>query len=242
MGDLVFIGDAHLEEGDPALDDFLALLQSLSASAGRVVFAGDLFQLWIGHPDLERPHHRAVLGRLAELKHGGVSLCYLEGNRDYGIGPCYQGRVLDDVSSAGVEERFGGHRIWAIHGDLANRADRRYRLWRRVSRSRAAWWLFHRLPARRRQRLAAGAELRLRRSNAAFKGRFPEREVSDYARTFLGAGRDVVVLGHFHVEKDLRLGPPGPSGRLIVLPEWKPTRRHLRVRPGGEIGFVDSAR
>jgi UDP-2,3-diacylglucosamine hydrolase len=240
MGDLVFIGDAHLDEGDPALGAFLGLLESLAGSARRVVFAGDLFQLWIAHPALEGSHHRAVLGKLTELRGRGVSLGYLEGNRDYGIGARYRGVVFDDVASEGVEEPFGGHRIWAIHGDLANRADRRYRLWRRVSRSRVAWWLFHRLPAHRRRRLATTAEARLARSNAAFKRRFPEQEVSDYARSFLAAGRDVVVLGHFHVEKDLALGPPGPAGRLIVLPEWKPTRRHLRVRPGGEIGFVDA--
>jgi predicted Zn finger-like uncharacterized protein len=38
---------------DPALGPFLALLQSLGREAGRIVLMGDLFNLWIGAPELE---------------------------------------------------------------------------------------------------------------------------------------------------------------------------------------------
>ena len=51
---------------------------------------------------------------------------------------------------------------------------------------------------------------------------------------------DLVVLGHFHVEKDLVLEPPGPAGRVMVLPEWKGSRRYLRVGADGRAAFVDS--
>ena len=73
----------------------------------------------------------------------------------------------------------------------------------------------------------------MRRSNARFKAVFPEDVVRCYAAGFLARGHDAVVLGHFHVERQL-------DGRVFVLPEWKASRRHLRVLPGGEIGFVHS--
>ena len=73
----------------------------------------------------------------------------------------------------------------------------------------------------------------MRRSNARFKAAFPEAVVRRYAEGFLRQGHDAVVLGHFHVERAL-------DGRIFVLPEWKESRRHLRVSPDGEIGFADS--
>ena len=123
MGDLVFIGDAHLDRDDPHLDAFLRLLDSLAVTAARIVFLGDLFNLWIGQPELEQPHQAAVVAKLAEIRSRGVVTRYLEGNRDYRIGASYAGRAFDDVSSGGIDERFGGRGIWAIHGDLANPAD-----------------------------------------------------------------------------------------------------------------------
>jgi UDP-2,3-diacylglucosamine hydrolase len=240
VGDLVFIGDAHLDDDDPDLPAFLELLDDLASSASRLVFLGDLFNLWIGRAELARPHQTAVARRLRELRAAGVVVRYIEGNRDYRIGECFAGDVFDDVSSGGIEERFGGRRIWAIHGDLANAADRQYRAWRRLSRTSLAWALFNLVPRGRRLRLAESAEARMRASNKAFKRAFPEEVVRAYGRSFVREPGDIVVLGHFHVEKDLRTKPPGPEGRILVLPEWRASRRHLRVTRGGDVSFIDS--
>ena len=201
---------------------------------------GDLFNLWIGRPELEQAHHAAVVRKLAELRERGLTVRYIEGNRDYRIGPCYAGRAFDEATDRGIVERFGGRRIVAIHGDLANRADRRYRRWRRVSRSGPAWVLFNLLPRGRRLRLAESLERRLRSTNPEFKAAFPEAQVRDYAGTLLAPDDDALVLGHFHLEKDLAPTADGPAARILVLPDWKSSRRHLRVSPAGEIAFVDS--
>jgi hypothetical protein len=50
----------------------------------------------------------------------------------------------------------------------------------------------------------------------------------------------MVILGHFHEEHDMAAGGEGRSGRVIVLPEWKGSRRHLEVTETGGIAFVDS--
>ena len=82
----------------------------------------------------------------------------------------------------------------------------------------------------------------MRSSNVEFKQEFPEAAVRAYAGRFLEAGHDAVVLGHFHVERDLQVpaSRDGKTGRILVLPEWKESRRHLRVAPDGAIDFVDS--
>jgi UDP-2,3-diacylglucosamine hydrolase len=235
--DLIFVGDVHLDEADPHLDAFLAFLDRISETSSRIVLLGDLFNLWIGRRDLERPHQTAVLERLAALRRRGIVVRYLEGNRDYRIGPCYAGTCLDDATPAAIVETHGGRRLVAIHGDLANPADLRYRTWRRLSRTAAAWGLLHLLPRSRRLRFAESVERRLRSTNPGFKREFPERVVRRYAASLLSGGADAAVLGHFHVERDLDLEG---GGRALVLPEWRESRRHLRVDAGGTIAFVDS--
>jgi UDP-2,3-diacylglucosamine pyrophosphatase LpxH len=232
--DLVFIGDVHLEEEGPALDAFLAFLDGLKTTTSRVVLAGDLFNVWIGARDLERPHQARVIAKLQELRREGLVVRYLEGNRDYRVAGAYVGTALDDAPAEGLVERVGERSIFAIHGDLANSADRQYRTWRRFSRSAAMWGTFRALPAGTRQRLVDRLESAMRASNARFKAAFPEEVVRRYADGFLARGHDAVVLGHFHVERAL-------DGRIFVLPEWKESRRHLRVGADGSMGFVPSA-
>ncbi|MHC4429609.1 MAG: UDP-2,3-diacylglucosamine diphosphatase [Planctomycetota bacterium] len=238
-GDLVFIGDVHLDRDDPCLEPFLEFLERLSRTSRRIVLMGDLFNLWIGQPQLEQPQQTAVVDKLAELRSRGLSVCYLEGNRDYRIGG-YTGRAFDKVSDRGIVESFAGRRIVAIHGDLANPADRQYRTWRRISRSSVTWALLNLLPRRQRLALAHSLERRMRASNVEFKAAFPEDAIRSYAAAMLGPEEDALVLGHFHVEKDLKPAPDGPPARILVLPEWKSTRRHLHVTPAGKIEFVDS--
>lgn len=241
-GDLVFVGDVHLEEGDADLGAFLGFLDRIGERASRLVFMGDLFNLWIGRRELERPHHSAVVERLTALRNNGLVVRYIEGNRDYRIGPCYAGTAVDEATAEAIVEEFGGRRLVAVHGDLTNPADRQYRTWRRFSRSAAAWGLFHVLPRARRAALADSLERRMRSSNLEFKRAFPEKEARAYAAAMLGAGDDALVLGHFHVEKDIELEIAGRRQRVLVLPEWKGSRRHLRVGGDGTIEFVDSPR
>lgn len=237
---LALVGDVHLDRDDPDLPAFLAFLDRLGETSGRIVFLGDLFNIWLGRRELEMPHQTAVIERLGELRDRGVVVRYVEGNRDYRIGNGYAGSALDDASDAGLVEQWGGRRLFVVHGDLANAGDRQYRAWRRVSRSFAVWGLFNLLPAATRLKLAERVERRMRSSNLEYKREFPDSEVRAYAAPYLASGFDTVVLGHFHVEKDLRLEPPGPTGRVLVLPEWKGSRRHLQVTEEGEISFVDS--
>ena len=239
-GDLVFIGDVHLDRDDPDLPPFLAFLDRLGSSCSRIVLMGDLFNLWIGRAELEQPHQRAVVAKLQALRRRGVVVRYLEGNRDYRIGHCHVGSALDEATDRGIVESFGGRRIVAIHGDMANAEDRSYRRWRWFSRSRFAWLLFNLVPRGRRLGIAESLERRLRSSNKEFKQAFPEATIRGYAASVASPDDDALVLGHFHVEKELAPGERPATPRILVLPCWKDRRRHLRVDPGGEIEFVDS--
>ena len=233
---LAFVGDVHLEQDDPDLESFLDFLRGLGRRSRRIVLMGDLFTIWVGRPELELPHQRAVLELLRELRRRGVVVRYVEGNRDYRIGEAHAGDALDDGSDDGFEERVAGRRLYAVHGHLANPADRQYRRWHRLSRSALFWRAFHALPRQRRLRWVEAMERKMRGTNLKFKGAFPEAVVRTYTRHWFDEGYDAVVLGHFHVEKTLAVDR---DRAIYVLPEWKGTRRHLELNETGRLAFVD---
>ena len=239
--DVVFVGDVHLDAGDSDLGPFCAFLRSLAGSVVTIVLLGDLFNLWIGRPELEGDHHREVLDAIRDLRAAGVAVDYVEGNRDYRIADLHLGRSLDRVTTSGIDVTCGDVRIHAVHGDLANPRDRQYRAWRAVSRSAPFWWLFRVVPRGRRLALVESLERRMRGSNLHHKTVFPEDDVRRYAAGLLAGGRDAVVLGHFHERHELQASPPSPPGRIVVLPLWKDARQHLRVRPDGEFLFESSS-
>jgi UDP-2,3-diacylglucosamine hydrolase len=240
QGTIAFVGDVHLDRDDPDLGAFLSFLDRLGSSSRRIVFMGDLFNIWLGRKELELPHQATVAARLRQLRERGVSVRYVEGNRDYRIDNCYRGDALDEASCDGFSEELGGTRVFAAHGDLANVRDLRYRSWRRFSRSALVWGLFNLLPAATRLRLAESMEHRLRGTNLEYKREFPAEQVREYGARVMTRGYDAVALGHFHVEKELCLEPPHPPGKILVLPEWKESRRHLELREDGGLGFVQS--
>jgi UDP-2,3-diacylglucosamine hydrolase len=232
---LAFVGDVHLEPADLLLGEFLHFLDRLGEDCGRIVFTGDLFSVWLGRRELEQSHHAALLRKLSELRERGVVASYIEGNHDFRIRSSHAGILFDDVAPETLTESFGGLRILVTHGDLANSSDRRYRRWRRFARSPLIWGFFNMLPRTTRLWLAEATERRMRSTNLDYKKEFPEGEVLAYSAPFLEAGHDLVVMGHFHEQHDLRL----EKGRIIVLPEWKGSRRHLEVSAAGELFFVD---
>jgi len=238
-GRLAFVGDVHLLPDDPLLEEFLRLLEGLGQSCSRIIFTGDLFNVWLGRQELEQPHHTAVLSKLSELRERGIVLRYIEGNHDFRVGSSRAAQVFDDICDETLAESFGGLSILAAHGDLANSEDRRYRRWRRFARYPLVWWLFNRLPRRARLRLAEWTERRLRSSNLEHKREFPTEQVLAYAASFLEGGHDLIVMGHFHEEREFRLPGAERPVRVVVLPEWKGSRRHLEVDGNGELSFVD---
>ena len=88
---VALIGDVHLDVGDPAVEPFTRMLHRLSETCDSLVLMGDLFNLWIGHPQLQLAHQRTVGEALRAIRGRGVALHYIEGNRDFRIGQAFQG-------------------------------------------------------------------------------------------------------------------------------------------------------
>ena len=57
---VAFIGDVHLDLGDAAVEPFTRMLHHLSETCDSLVLMGDLFNLWIGQPELQSAHQHEV--------------------------------------------------------------------------------------------------------------------------------------------------------------------------------------
>jgi len=234
-GRIAFVGDVHLDRDLDQVHAFTAFLEQLGGHCSAVVLMGDLFDLWIGDDACQREHHRLVTAALQRLRDRGLEVHYVEGNRDYRIGRV-AGEPFDAVHEEAAVFRRAGRTLTAVHGDLANRRDRRYRMWRAGSRSALFWGLFRLLPASRRARVAEGLERRMRSTNRAYKAHVSEGVIREYAESFVDDASDGVVMGHFHVERRL----PLDRAEVFVLPEWKAGRRHLEWDGTGAPEYVDS--
>ena len=213
--------------GDSTTEAFLRFLESAPMRYERLVLVGDIFDLWIARRRFHLPHHDVVLAALARSAAAGLAVDYVVGNRDYAVEtlePSPFARVapivlLDPASTP----------AWAAeHGDLANDEDTRYHAWRRVSRSAPVLGSFLRLPGFVGRPLSLWLERRMRTSNLAYKRRFPLEHVTSHAeRVLASTAARFVVFGHFHEERRFSIS----GGEVLVLPDWKRSRRHAEWRP-----------
>jgi len=236
-GPLIYVADSHLTTDDPEVDSFLRFLSVVGARASTLYILGDLFNVWFGEPKFRMPHQQRVLDALRSLAAAGVTLKFVEGNRDFSIRRNHLGDPFAEVAEHTLVERWHGRRILAAHGDEVNREDRQYRLWKRVSKSFAVYGLFRRLPGAWGVGLGEKLERKLSGTNIRHKKHFPMEQCRAYAESLFGGTCDAIVLGHFHEERELTL----PGGVVYVLPTWRGHHRYLMFAGDAPGRFVDFA-
>jgi UDP-2,3-diacylglucosamine hydrolase len=228
---LLVVSDLHLNPNSKERNkDFLNFLESARDQQDHVLIVGDLFDLWLGWKGLTMDFQKPILGRMIELAESGLAMDYVEGNRDFGITQ-YQGRIFKNVEERIYRSKWENTVIHAEHGDLINKSDRPYRMWRAISKNGISYFLLRHLPPFATLRLALRLEKGLKQTNLKNKMNYPERNVEEFYRALLQDGVDVIIVGHFHVEKTI----PVPLGNRTVLfynlPGWEQGFRYLVIPP-----------
>jgi UDP-2,3-diacylglucosamine hydrolase len=215
-GRVAVIADAHLGRDRAAVGRFLALLGALRDDPpDALVVLGDLFEVWVGYGHLTEPHHREVLAALDELGRGGVALHYVAGNRDFWV-ERHPAVPFHRIHAEGLALRVGGRRVWLEHGDLVNRDDRQYRVWRRAARSLPARLLARVLPGPVGRALVRRLESALRGTNLQAKSRFPEEAARARLRELASRGCELALVGHFHEARTVE----EEGAELRSVPAW----------------------
>jgi UDP-2,3-diacylglucosamine hydrolase len=241
LRDLLVVADTHLTRRDEDLSAFVEFLLSRGAAASAVAHLGDLFNVWLGRPRFQMEHMATVLNAFRMLRARGVRTYLTEGNRDFNARRWEAGSAFDEVAEESMDLVVAGRRVRLAHGDLVNTADRQYRAWRRLARSRPAQAVLGLLPSRAGVRLAERLEERLRGTNTRHKSYFPLESAHSWGEAAHREGCQFVFVGHFHEERTIGLSPgeegdPG-GARMIVLPDWRSSNRYLYLAPDGSCGL-----
>ena len=237
MKSILLMGDAHLRDQDPELDAFLLFLRQVPILSGALYILGDLFDLWIGSPTFQSDCHRRVVDGLIALKAAGIEVVYVEGNRDYRLKSLYGAGPFSAVVEEGWDVAFGGRRIHLAHGDLVNREDRPYRLWRRLAKGPWLLGVLEWLPRQAAAAVALHLERKIARTNRRHRVQFPQEQCRRFALERRGRGSDTLVLGHFHREMRLAFEQGADTIEVFVLPSWRENRRYLRILEDGSAAF-----
>ncbi len=215
------IADSHLGGPGGAAGPMIEQLRALPGQGcRRLLLLGDIFHVWVGFPSFETEEVRAVLPVLAELRHAGIEIDYVEGNRDFFLGEGPYAGLFDRLAGE-IDFEVGGVRYLAVHGDGLNDRDRKYLFWRWLSKSTVVRWLIKGLPTGLARRLVGSTEKRLSRGNFKHKMRVPETAIRGWAVGRLAAGHDVVLLGHFHAPHSWRVG----DGEVRIVDAWFNSRK-----------------
>jgi len=227
--------DAHLGQVERDAEDFLQALDGvLRRGFATAVLLGDIFHYFIGDPKLETHLLRRTLQGLKEVSSHGLSLRYVEGNRDFFVaGTPYAAPFVSWALTDGLQV---GEKCYAfVHGDRVNTADLPYRLWRMASKNPVARAALKVIPGPLARAIVSRTEARLYRSNFKHKARLPEAALLAEGRAARAAGYDVLLVGHFHVERRLT----GEGAVTHVLPAWLEERKHAEIAPDGALSIVE---
>ncbi len=211
---LFVVSDLHIDRStDPLLSGLIAFLTERVKPGDCVVFAGDVFDVFIGNKKIFRDRYRGFIELVVSLADRGADVHYIEGNHDFQLKKLF-GRLKGVTHHASeVEIQCGQKRVYIAHGDLVNSKDYGYRILRGVLRSvplRAmirqapgkivdgiGQWMSGQSKASHRQpqglpRLSEGHLEQLRKCYRSF------------AALKINQGFDFVILGHCHDRDEMK--------------------------------------
>jgi len=213
----LFLSDAHLcKPTDPNYRALLAFLNQQRGQVDLLALLGDIFEFWIGK-DTVYPDHLPIIECLETLQKAGTKLIYVEGNHDFHLGPVFSQRLHCQIMPDGGAIELEGNNVYLAHGDLANPADKNYRLLRKFLRSGLIRSLIRILPNNLLMSIAARASYESRKSSRGKRAKWSVRDIlRPYAEAIMKQGHQVVITGHFHHAMHEKVG----DGDLIALGDW----------------------
>ncbi len=248
MKPTVLFSDVHLKTGEDGRSqraDFVRFLESLGEQdCGRLICAGDLFDFWFEYRHVCFSGCFDVLRALAALRDAGVEMHLLCGNHDFWAGRFLRDETGFTIHPDQAEMDFGGKRALLFHGDGVNKADRAYRLYKRIARNPLVVGAFRLIHPDWAMLIAKGVSHGSRTYlGVADPENGPEaRALREHARGLLAAGAaDVVICGHAHAPALETHPTPTGDGLYINTGDWITQRTHV-VWQDGEFRMERTAK
>jgi UDP-2,3-diacylglucosamine hydrolase len=186
-------------------------LDSLRGRADSLFVLGDLFEFWIEYGRAIPKSGFRALSLLDELHRSGTRIGYLKGNHDFWFKD-FLARELGAVAQDALDVTLDDRRFYLAHGDALDRG-LVPRFFRGLVRNPVNGFLYSLL----HPDVGIGLAQRIaERSRQLSAKPYLLEAMAGFARQKLGAGYDVVVLGHSHVPELRQFG----SGVYLNTGDW----------------------
>ena len=199
---LYLFSDAHIGSNDTEAEQLKIskiseLLELVKKDGDRLVILGDLFDFWFEYKYAIPKEHHQVLFLLVALQKSGVRIDYISGNHDFWIDDYFSSQLGITVHRDEFDFEYGRYHIHCIHGDGLAKADRGYRLLKRVLRNRFNIWAYRKLPPDWAIPLAKFVSGSSRKHTSKRVYDFDDDYI-EYAKEKLKSEHDIVAIGHTH--------------------------------------------
>ena len=224
---LLIVTDQHFPNVWKVIRPFCELLDSLQASDYHLILLGDLFRTWFSLPKTFSKEQTKLVAVLTKFRKNGGQISFLIGNRDIFFSESNPFLPFDYCSfSSLIFQTNSGARILFTHGNLINRQDKNYFLWRKIIHSFAMKCFISLLSTNYLTKLTQSAEQKIKTTNQEHKQRFCKEEW----RYFLtqNSNCNLCVVGHFHPPKMLVEKIGSTTG--IILEAWEDKPAYLIIK------------
>ena len=196
-------------------------LDMVSADAGALYLVGDIFDFWFEYRRVVPKGYVRLLGKLAELRDGGLPIYFFTGNHDMWMFRYFEEEIGIPTYRQPVVREHLGKTFYIGHGDGLGPGDHGYKFIKKVFASPVSQWLFARLHPNFGIWLANYWSGRSRAADVAtarFLGPDNEWLVAYSNRKLDELEVDFFVFGHRHLPIDYTL--KNGHSRYINLGEW----------------------
>ena len=196
---------------------------AIAPEADAIYLVGDLFEFWFEYKTVVPKGFNRFLGKLAELRDGGLPIQVFTGNHDLWMFGYFEEELGIPVHRKPLQIELQGKQFFIGHGDGLGPGDRGYKRMKKIFTHPANQWLFRWLHPDLGMRLAGF-------SSQASRDAMPEEERSwlgeeqewlvQYANRKIdqGIAPDYFVFGHRHLAVDWLL--KNGRSRYVNLGDW----------------------
>ena len=198
-------------------------LDYVSQDAEAIYLVGDIFDFWFEYKTVVPKGYTRLLGKLAELRDGGVPIYFFTGNHDMWMFRYFEEEIGIPIYREPIVREIHGKTFYIGHGDGLGPGDYGYKFIKRVFAHPVNQWLFERLHPNlgvSMVKFFSGTSRNSQKQELVHRFYGSEAEwLLIYANQQLDVLRaDYFVFGHRHIPIDWVL--KNGQSRYINLGEW----------------------
>lgn len=209
-----FISDAHLGAGKYEkikIKKLMSFFNHINKKNNTLFIVGDLFDFWFEYNHVIPYEHFPILCKLYTMIKNGVQIKYITGNHDFWIGNFFQNMGIK-IYKDPIDIRINNKHYYIAHGDGILKADRGYRLLKKILRHPINIKLYRLMHPDIGISLAHLCSSLSRNK----KTEHNKEEYINFAKKKFNQGFDHVILGHTHLPVEFKQN----DKKFINIGDW----------------------